>query len=143
LPVLSPAFFIWLIISVLAPRFRLWIKPAPDIAGFWKYYDVIDGNRKEAGTAQFKQAGESLTATANRSKGRSGNDNVRSFIFKGKYSNGYVRLEFEEIGSGGLSVGNLTLYLSSNHNLLEGFTVYFDRDEGKVVAYPIVFERVN
>ena len=138
---IATSVFIFLLVKIFLPKFKLWVKSAPDLKGLWKYYDIINDELRDAGTAQFKQSGVSLSAIANRSKGRTGNKNPRSFEFKGKYSDGYVRMEFEEVGSGGVSSGNLILHLSSNHKILRGYTVYYDRDEGKVVAYPIIFEK--
>lgn len=140
---ITTAFVIWLTINKFFPWIYYQFRPAPNLGGSWKYYDILDGERNNAGTAQFKQKGELLNAIANRTKSRGGEDNTRCFKYTGKYCNGYVRFEFEELESGGLSTGNLILYLSSNQKQLNGYTVYFDRDEGKVVAHPILFERGN
>jgi hypothetical protein len=140
---IASSFFIWLIIKKIYPVILPLFKPAPNLAGLWNYYDIINGEYKQAGTAQFKQSGIALTATASRTQGRNGNQNARSFKFIGKYNNSCVVLEFKELNSGGLSKGNIILYLSSNHQILDGYTVYLDRDEGKIVTYPIKFIKVN
>ena len=133
----------WVTVRFIFPLIQLRLRPTPHLTGSWKYFDLINGERIEVGTAEFKQSGGSISAIATRTKGRRDKPNARCFNFVGKYSNGCVRIEFEEIGSGGLTFGNLFLYLSSNHKQLDGYTLYFDRDEGVVVAHKIIFERVR
>lgn len=133
--------FVHYLLKVLAPQYRAWRNPAPRLRGPWRYFDGTDERAPEVGTAQITQRGEFISVVATRTRSRSGQPYMRSFDYSGLVRNGQVQLLFEEKESGGFSVGNLVLKVSSDQRRLTGYTVYFDHDQGKVVAHPITFAR--
>jgi hypothetical protein len=135
------AISIWLTVHVLAPRYRAWKSRAPTIEGTWRFFDSEAPDEPEAGTAVFDQLGESVSVRATRTRTRRGQAKIRVFEYKGLVRNGQVQLAFEEQKTNGFSAGNLVLKLSSDLKTLSGYTVYFDHDAGRVVAFLIVFRR--
>jgi hypothetical protein len=131
----------WLLFQVLAPLYRAWRYKAPAIAGNWSYYDSEDNGASAVGAAVVKQRGEHLRADVTRTRSRSGKALSRTFRYMGRIRDGQVLLSFEEPVSNGFVSGNLVLKLSGDLKVLSGFTVYLDRDSGRVVAHPILFRR--
>lgn len=133
-------FLIWLFIKVLSPMYKGWRYSAPKIEGDWLFHDKgIDS--PSVGNAKVYRSGESVKAAVTRTTSRSGKAISRSFQYKGTVRDGQLLLKFTEPVSGGFISGNLVLKVSGDIKNLSGYTVYLDRDSGKVECHPIDFTK--
>lgn len=131
----------WLLFRVLAPLYLAWRYKAPKLEGQWSFFDSAELEVPAAGSATLSQCGERISASTTRTRSRNGKPLARTFTYSGKVRDGQLQLSFEEPVSNGFIAGNLVLKVSGDLKTLSGFTVYLDRDNGNVVAYPIFFRR--
>ncbi len=131
----------WLLFRVATPRYFAWRYRAPTLGGQWNFFDSEASDAKPVGIATVLQSGELLNATVTRTTSRSGRPISRSFDYRGRVRDGQVQLNFEERQSNGFTCGSVVLKVSGDAKRLGGYTVYFDRDSGLVVANQISFRR--
>lgn len=132
----------WLLFRVLAPFYLAWRYQAPRIEGDWSFHDSEAADAPAVGTATIRQSGERITASATRTTSRKGKPVSRTFQYTGRVRDGRALLSFEQPDSGGFIAGHMVLKVSDNLKILSGYTVYLDREVGKVVAYPLVYRRL-
>ncbi len=125
--------------TIAIPFIKSALFDIPDISGKWKTHDAI--NQEPVGTAIIKQHSRQVTIQVIRNINRNGKKTEKTFIYKGKFASGTLVASYEDTDMKGYIMGSVVMQLKPDNKTFFGKTVYFDHNQGQVVAHDYWLKR--
>jgi hypothetical protein len=125
--------------TIVIPFLKAALFDIPDISGKWQTYDAED--QEPVGTATIKQHSRQVEIQVIRHLNRKGQKTEKNFCYKGKFASGTLVASYEDIDMQGYIMGSVVMHLMPDNKTLFGKTVYFDHNQGEVVAHDYWLKR--
>jgi len=125
--------------TIAIPFLKSALFDIPDISGKWQTYDVEE--QEPVGTATIKQRSRQVEIRVIRHINRDGKKTEKNFSYKGKFASGTLVASYEDIDMKGYIMGTVVMRLMPDNKTLFGKTVYFDHNQGEVVAHDYWLKR--
>jgi len=119
--------------GIVIPFVKSLLFDIPTISGQWQTYDTKDG--EPVGKAIIKQRSRQLAMQITRTTDRQGQATNKTFVYDGKFASGILAAYYEDIEMKGYIMGAVVMRLLPDNKTLQGKTVYFDHNQGQVVAH--------
>jgi hypothetical protein len=124
----------------ILPFCRGKLQKCPNVSGSWNSFNIDENNKKQmVGIMQIKQCGKKITASVSLNNPA----RERKFKYKGHISSGQILLIWKEEKGETYNEGTMALHLSSNLNVLSGFSTFYHHDSGKIVQQAKTYERIK
>ncbi|MDM8569118.1 hypothetical protein QUF50_06370 [Thiotrichales bacterium HSG1] len=125
--------------TIAIPFIKSALFDIPNISGKWYTHDNQD--QKPVGTATIKQHSRQIEIKVTRNINRDGNKTEKNFCYKGKFASGTLVASYEDTDMKGYIMGSVVMRLMPDNKTLFGKTVYFDHNQGEVVAHDYWLKR--
>jgi predicted small secreted protein len=125
---------------IIVPYLKSLFFDMPDISGDWVSYDVADSS-EPVGFAKIVQRSRCVKATVTRLIDRQGKDTNKVFIAEGQFASGQLVLMFEDKDMKGMIIGCCVFKLKPDNRTLEGKTMYFSDNTGRVITQDFYLKR--
>jgi hypothetical protein len=119
------------------------LQKCPNVSGNWNSFNIGEDEKEQmVGTMRIKQYGKKIIASVSLNNPYNP-EGTRTFKYKGHISSGQILLIWKEGKGESYNEGTMALHLSSNLNVLSGFSTFYHHDSGKMRQQAKIYKRVK